>query len=79
MEQSVEQSITVMGAAESVYGEQPSMIEGLDYTRYTGSSSSFTVRHEITYGDILTSTLLAFLILIIVIRWFHSLITGGRP
>jgi small-conductance mechanosensitive channel len=77
MEQSVEQYLTDTAVTQTVYGDS-TPIEGLDYTRYTGSQSSFTIRHEITYGDILTSTLLAFLIIIVVIRWFHNLITGGH-
>jgi hypothetical protein len=75
LENGIQGEITNSSVVESVYS--PDLIEGLDYTRYTGSSVSFTVLHEITFGDILVSTLLAFLILFMIIRFFHSLIIGG--
>lgn len=79
MEEPVQQTITDAGTTETNQPvEQPTMIEGLDYTRYTGSSVSFTVRNEITYGDVLVSTLMVFLIVIVLIHWFHSLILKGR-
>lgn len=53
-------------------------IEGIDYERYTSNSVAFTVRHEITYGDILVSTLIAFLIVFMIIKFFHGLILGGK-
>lgn len=75
MENGTQGEIASSTVVESVYG--PDLIEGLDYTRYTGSSVSFNVLHEITFGDIMISTLLAFLILFMLIRFFHSLIIGG--
>lgn len=61
---------------ETVYGDMP--IEGMDYTRYVGSSSSWVVRHELTYGDIMVSTLLLVLIVLVVTMYLHKLIGGGN-
>lgn len=56
----------------------PAGIEGMDYDVYAQNSLGMTVRHEITYGDILVSTLLAFLIIVLLIQFFHRLILGGK-
>lgn len=76
MENGIQGETTNSTVFESVYS--PDLIEGLDYTRYTGSSVSFNVLHEVTFGDIMISTLLAFLILFMIIRFLHSLIIGGK-
>ncbi|MMZ55616.1 hypothetical protein D1872_174760 [compost metagenome] len=68
------QQVEVIHPVETKY---PAGIEGIDYDTYTGNAITFTVRHEVTYGDILTSTLLAFLIIFLVIRYFHGLLIGG--
>lgn len=46
---------------------------------YTLKSGNLVVKYEMTLGDILTCTLLATLILILLVNFFHRLILGGNP
>lgn len=51
----------------------------VDYQIYTLKSGNLVVKYEMNLGDILTCTLLAALILILLVNFFHRLILGGRP
>lgn len=68
------QQVEVMNQVEMYY---PLGIEGIDYHTYTGTKTALIVRHEVTYGDILLSTLLAFLVIVQLIKFFHGLMLGG--
>lgn len=70
------QQVEVMNSP-SVYIDTPIGMEGIDYHTYTGQGISIIVRHEVTYGDILISTLLAFLTIFLIIQFFHRLILDG--
>lgn len=50
----------------------------ITYSTYTGNSFVLVVKHEMTLGDLLTCTLLAFLVVVQLIIFFHRLIMGGR-
>lgn len=77
-EPSVEQPQQPSEQPEKVEITNPFGIPGIDYDAYVGAKVIMTVRHEITYGDILVSTLLAFLIIVYVMKWFYQLILGGK-
>lgn len=58
--------------------QYPFGTEGIDYNVYSGNATHLVVRYEVTYGDILTCTLLAFLIIVFLIQFFHKIIFDRR-
>lgn len=48
----------------------------VQFTTYESNSFLLTVKYEMTLGDILVSTLMAFIVVIMLVRFFHSLILG---
>lgn len=51
----------------------------VDFQIHALKSGDVVVKYEMTLGDILTCTLLAALILILLVNFFHRLILGGKP
>jgi hypothetical protein len=58
--------------------EAPEGFEAIpvQFSTYESNSFLLTVKYEVTMGDILISTLLAFIVVVMLVRFFHSLIFG---